>query len=163
MFAGQLFVPNVGKKMLDRKQFLKTMYAATFYSGEINYIALSDSEFVCLSKFVHFLYQTNWTMPEIYLYWWIYTGYTVWLIKVLAVNIQNLFLWPFQSTNFITWWFSFKKSGLLGLQYWQCFHRNRMKSERSTIGEKNMFMFVLHCNASALYCECKKRILRIYF
>ena len=54
--------------MLDRKQFLKTMYAATFYSGEINYIALSDSEFVCLSKFVHFLYQTNWTMPEIYLY-----------------------------------------------------------------------------------------------
>ena len=68
MFAGQLFVPNVGKKMLDRKQFLKTKYAATFYSGEINYIALSDSEFVCLSKFVHFLYQTNWTMPEIYLY-----------------------------------------------------------------------------------------------
>ena len=50
MFAGQLFVPNVGKKMLDRKQFLKTMYAATFYSGEINYIALSDRGFcVCLN------------------------------------------------------------------------------------------------------------------
>ena len=59
MFAGQLFVPNVGKKMLDRKQFLKTMYVATFYSGEINYIALSENEFVCLSKFVHFLYQTK--------------------------------------------------------------------------------------------------------
>ena len=68
MFAGQLFVPNVGKKMLDRKQFLKTMYAATFYSGEINYIALSDRGFVCLSKFVDFLYQTNWTMPKISLY-----------------------------------------------------------------------------------------------
>ena len=68
MFAGQLFVPNVGKKMLDRKQFLKTMYAATFYSGEINYIALSDRGFVCLSKLVDSLYQTNWTMHEIYLY-----------------------------------------------------------------------------------------------
>ena len=97
MFAGQLFVPNVGKKMLDRKQFLKTMYAATFYSGEINCIALSARGFVCLYYLETFFIKQIGQCPKsictdgyILDKYCLTDGYI--LIKVLAVNIQNLFL-----------------------------------------------------------------------
>ena len=97
MFAGQLFVPNVGKKMLDRKQFLKTMYAATFYSGEINCLALSARGFVCLYYLeTFFIKQIGQCLKSICTDGYILDKYCLTdgyiLIKVLAVNIQNLFL-----------------------------------------------------------------------
>ena len=154
--------------MLDRKQFLKTMYAATFYSGEINYIALSDSEFVFLSKFVHFLYQTNWTMPEIYLYWWIYTGYTVWLmdiywlrylLSIFRTYFCNLFNQPISSLDGLA---------LKKVDSWACSIGNAFIeigwNQRGLLLEKKTCL-CLYCIAMHLHCivNVKKRILRIYF